>query len=333
MASKIVSGLMDQMDLIPEAGKPSSKNAGPITVVIPQDVTPRPVPDIIGKSNQEAVKMLAARTFKARPDPANPSDKHIVVRITTQKGLWELVPESDVLDVGSEVAYELGLPVRLPDIIGKTSQEAEKLLKAAGFIPQNNTPGRKTKVVRYSNKIAGRNVKAGDVLISGTRIGYELSDSTSRREVKKVVISNLSYDQYRDDFYIEFEAERKKKSYQPWYSSIWNLLPFGKPVKIDYWDVGKETRWPNNGYRTIRRGSSFTADVDVPFKDNIRVKLIQPRNINDFYLGEIHQWDIETGSGNTGISFNTYFVKPGESINKTISYPKLKIEFEAGELP
>jgi eukaryotic-like serine/threonine-protein kinase len=133
------------------------------------------VPNLIGKTSTDAQKLLSDRRLRFKEDKAPSNcDQTKANKVVTQ----DPVAETSVAE-GSEVRYEVCFPpgkTSVPDLIGKTKGDAEKLLKErnlnANFVPTDSE--------KPVDTVVGANPAPGNAIAEGGTVTVNVSKGNQR---------------------------------------------------------------------------------------------------------------------------------------------------------
>lgn len=147
----------------PQPGE-SIKHDSPVDLVISKGRQPIEVPDITGKSTQEASKIIedAGLTSQGTPAFSDSVERHHVISQDPQAGsnLYKGDTVNYVFSQGPEM-------VEVPQLIGKPMEEAKNKLSSLGFHVevQSRSPGIVPNVVFDQSVAGGQKVKSGSTII------------------------------------------------------------------------------------------------------------------------------------------------------------------------
>jgi hypothetical protein len=168
----------DKVHQTPERGKMVKKKT---TVTI--YVMPERVPDLIGKTKEEATKLLHAKGYELVEKPATLSVMDVppgTVRIQSPPALTPL-------DKGSKVTVRINAqPIVVPDVIGKTEAEAKKTLVGLGLSVEVG-PSALHDPNHDVGKIVDQSPDKGKEVVSGAKIRLGLNPAPLPRMGIKVM--------------------------------------------------------------------------------------------------------------------------------------------------
>ncbi|MEP6760889.1 MAG: PASTA domain-containing protein, partial [Sporichthyaceae bacterium] len=130
------------------------KKAEVVGLVVSRGIQPVPVPNVVGKKIDEAQRILAKASLGAKVEEKYNDTIPAGVVISQEPTKGKAPKNSDVALVVSKGAT----PVPVPDVVGKSLDEARTILTAAGFeVRDFNLPGGPDRVLDQSPNGGGEN--------------------------------------------------------------------------------------------------------------------------------------------------------------------------------
>jgi serine/threonine-protein kinase len=146
----------------PLAGQKLKRNEA-VGLVVSRGVQPVPVPDVVGKKIDEARQILADASLGAKIDEKYDDKVPEGVVISQKPDKGKAPKNSDIALVVSKGAT----PVPVPEVVGKSLDEARTILTAAGFeVRDFNLPGGPDRVLDQSPNGGGMAPKGSRVTLS-----------------------------------------------------------------------------------------------------------------------------------------------------------------------
>ena len=157
----------------PEAGTKQVKENATIKLVINSTSTIYEVPKVKNYSEQEAIDKLSAKFFNYSVSRVNSTGvaKGYVIDCSPQEGTEQEIGTTITLIVSDGSATE---KETVPDVTGRTYDQAEKELKAKGFTTQRATVASAVE----EGKVVNTDPLAGNSLTKGSLVTIQVSDGS-----------------------------------------------------------------------------------------------------------------------------------------------------------
>lgn len=157
----------------PDAGSKQVKENATIKLVINSTSTTNEVPKVKNYSEQEAIEKLEAKFFNYNVSRVNSTtvSKGYVIDCSPQEGTEQEIGTRITLIVSDGPATE---KEKVPDVTGKTYEQAKKELEDKGFTTQKTTVASAVD----EGKVVNTDPLAGNSLTKGTLVTIQVSDGS-----------------------------------------------------------------------------------------------------------------------------------------------------------
>lgn len=174
----VAAGLVISTDPEPEA---KVKRSGTMRAVLSKGPERYPVPDIYGKTIDEARPLLEQNNLKLGEVTEvyhDTAPERTIVE--TSIGAGEMVPRDTTIDVKISKGRE---PVKVPNVVGKTITEAEKILSDLGLTTQVS---RQSSTEKAKDEVISQSPAATETAYAGDAIALTVSDGPQKIEMPDV---------------------------------------------------------------------------------------------------------------------------------------------------
>lgn len=158
------------------------------------------VPDVTGMTQDSATELLQEKGFTVRPLTVPSDDTEGIILLTDPE------PGARLAD-GSEVSIFAAIPRTIPEVVGKSTEEAQKALTESGYenvTVQKKKSNKKEGTVLSIDPEAGTEVKSTSEVTLTVADPYRVPDVTGMTEGKAIkAVSKAGFDPEVDYSYTE----------------------------------------------------------------------------------------------------------------------------------